>query len=273
MRALVEVRGLTVRFPSQRGGAVLALDGVDLEVFEGETLGVVGESGSGKTTLGRVLLGLQGREAGSVRYRGEAVQGPGRRQPGLRRRAQIVFQDPEGSLNPRLTVESALSEVLKVHGRSREAATEEVGRLLDRVGLSREVATAFPHALSGGQRQRVGIARALAVRPEFLVLDEPVSALDVSVQARILNLLLDLQDRLGLTYLFISHDMAVVRRMSDRILVLQGGRVVEAGPAGDIVAAPTHPYTRALLAAARLEAGRGPGAGSGNGKEDTGIGA
>lgn len=253
MSALVEVRGLSVRFPGSRGSGVLALDGIDLEVREGETLGVVGESGSGKTTLGRALLGLHHREAGSVSYRGELVAGPEVRQPELRRRAQIVFQDPEGSLNPRLRVESVLREVLVVRGLAPGEVEEEIASLLDRVGLPREVATALPHALSGGQCQRVGIARALAMEPEFLILDEPVSALDVSVQARILNLLLDLQERLGLTYLFISHDMAVVRRMSDRIMVLQSGRVVEVGPADRIVTTPSHPYTRALLAAARLE--------------------
>ena len=234
---------------------------------------MVGESGSGKTTLGRALLGLQRRDAGSVSYRGEPVAGPEVRQPGLRRRAQIVFQDPQGSLNPRLTVESVLREVLLVRGLPRGQADQEVAALLDRVGLSPDVATALPHALSGGQCQRVGIARALAMEPEFLILDEPVSALDVSVQARILNLLLDLQERLGLTYLFISHDMAVVRRMSDRILVLQGGRVVEAGPADRIVRAPSHPYTRALLAAARLEALPGSGESSPNIGEDAGTGA
>jgi len=176
-----------------------------------------------------------------VSYRGEPVAGPEVRQPLLRQRAQIVFQDPLGSLNPRLTVQSALREVLLLRGRSPTEASDEIDDLLARVGLSRDVASALPNALSGGQCQRVGIARALAMEPEFLILDEPVSALDVSVQARILNLLLDLQERLGLTYLFISHDMAVVRRMSDRILVLEAGRVVEAGPADRIVAGPFPP--------------------------------
>ena len=273
MSALVEVRGLTVRFPGSRGAAVVALNGIDLEVHEGETLGVVGESGSGKTTLARALLGLQRRDAGSVSYRGEPVAGPEVRQPRLRRRAQIVFQDPEGSLNPRFTVEAALDEVLRFRGRTKEAAQKETARLLDRVGLSREVASALPHALSGGQRQRVGIARALAVEPEFLILDEPVSALDVSVQARILNLLLDLQEELGLTYLFISHDVAVVRRMSDRIAVLDGGRVVEVGTAAEIVAAPAHPYTRALLVAAQLELLPGAGTRSGIRERGPGTGA
>ncbi len=269
----MEARGLTVRFPGSRGSEVLALDGIDLKVHEGETLGVVGESGSGKTTLGRALLGLQRREAGSVSYRGEPVAGPEVRQPLLRQRAQIVFQDPLGSLNPRLTVQSALREVLLLRGRSPTEASDEIDDLLARVGLSRDVASALPNALSGGQCQRVGIARALAMEPEFLILDEPVSALDVSVQARILNLLLDLQERLGLTYLFISHDMAVVRRMSDRILVLEAGRVVEAGPADRIVAAPSRPYTRALLAAARLEALPGSGRTSPRQEEHPGTGA
>ena len=270
MSALVEARGVTVRFPGSRGGSIVALDGVDLEIREGETLGLVGESGSGKSTLGRVLLGLEERDAGTVRYRGVEVAGPGVPQPELRRRAQIVFQDPLGSLNPRMRVRATLGEVLRVvGGRSREEEAEAVPALLDRVGLPAQVAAAFPHALSGGQRQRVGIARALAVEPEFLVLDEPVSALDVSVQARILNLLLDLQERMGLTYLFISHDMAVVRRMSDRIAVLRGGRVVEVGPAEEVVARPSHPYTRALLAAAsHTSTGR-----AGRGEEGGGTGA
>ena len=255
MSALVEARGVTVRFPGSRGGSIVALDGVDLEIREGETLGLVGESGSGKSTLGRVLLGLEERDAGTVRYRG--VEGAG---PGL----------PLGGLNPRMGGRATLGEVLRVvGGRSREEEAGAVPALLDRVGLPAQLAAAFPHALSGGQRQRVGIARALAVEPEFLVLDEPVSALDVSVQARILNLLLDLQERMGLTYLFISHDMAVVRRMSDRIAVLRGGRVVEVGPAEEVVARPSHPYTRALLAAAsHTSTGR-----AGRGEEGGGTGA
>ncbi|MEJ2539045.1 MAG: ATP-binding cassette domain-containing protein [Gemmatimonadota bacterium] len=250
MTALLEARGLTVRFPGRRGASVLALDAVDLEIPPGTTLGVVGESGSGKTTLGRVLLGLQRRIAGSVRY-GDVRIGPGGEvPPGFRRRAQIVFQDPFGSLNPRLTVEQTLREVLTVTGKPRRDGSRTVRDLLGRVGLPGEVAPVLPHALSGGQLQRVAIARALAVQPEFLVLDEPVSALDVSVQARILNLLLDLQESMGLTYLFISHDLAVVRRVSDRILVMQEGRVVERGDPDSLARSPSHPYTRTLLAAA-----------------------
>jgi ABC-type glutathione transport system ATPase component len=270
---LVEVQGLTVRFSASRGNSTLALDGVDLEVGEGETVGVVGESGSGKTTLGRALLGLQRREAGSVRYRGQEVGGPEVSQPALRRLAQIVFQDSQSSLNPRLSVARTLGEVLGVTGWPRERVGAEVLRLLELVGLPPEVATALPHALSGGQRQRVGIARALAVKPEFMVLDEPVSALDVSVQARILNLLLDLQQRMGLTYLFISHDLAVVRRMSDRILVLREGRVVEAGPTEEIISRPSHPYTRALLAAALPGFGPPPGSPTAGPGEHPGTGA
>ncbi len=244
---LLVASDLHVRFPTRRGGPVTALDGVSLEVVAGETLGVVGGSGSGKTTLGRVLLGLQPADAGEVRYRGESL-GPVPT-PEFRRRAQIVFQDPLDSLNPRRTVEATLGEVLGVAGVPRSRRSERITDLLGQVGLHEAVRPALPHALSGGQRQRVGIARALAVGPEFLILDEPVSALDVSVQAQVLNLLLDLQERLGLTYLFISHDLAVVRRMSDRILVMEAGRVVERGPAREVVLQARHPCTRALLAA------------------------
>ena len=244
---LLDARDLVVRFPRRGGEPVTALDGVSLEVLPGETLGVVGGSGSGKTTLGRVLLGLQRADEGVVRYRGEVLSPVP--PPSFRRRAQIVFQDPLDSLNPRRTVESTLLEVLTVSGVPRHDRSARISDLLAQVGLHEAVRGALPHALSGGQRQRVGIARALAVGPEFLVLDEPVSALDVSVQAQVLNLLLDLQEALGLTYLFVSHDLAVVQRMSDRILVMEAGRVVERGPAREVVLHARHPHTRRLLAA------------------------
>ena len=244
---LLAASNLVVRFPRRRGEPVTALDGVSLRVAAGETLGVVGGSGCGKTTLGRVLLGLQRADAGEVRYRGELLGPVPPRE--FRRRAQIVFQDPLDSLNPRRTVEATLREVLAVAGVPRALRSERITDLLRQVGLHEAVRSALPHALSGGQRQRVGIARALAVGPEFLILDEPVSALDVSVQAQVLNLLLDLQERLGLTYLFISHDLAVVRRMSDRILVMEAGRVVERGSVQEVVLQARHPHTRTLLSA------------------------
>lgn len=267
---LLEARDLTVVFPRRRSAPVTALDGVCLDIQPGETLGVVGGSGCGKTTLGRALLGLQRLDAGEVRFAGESL-GPVP-PPGFRRRAQIVFQDPLGSLNPRLTVEATLAEVLSVCGVARPHRAGRISGLLEQVGLPDGVRSALPHALSGGQRQRVGIARALAVGPEFLVLDEPVSALDVSVQAQVLNLLLDLQRRLGLTYLFISHDLAVVRRMSDRIAVMQGGRVVERGSARELVLQARHPYTRTLLSASLSGPSGEVGAPGGGPPEDGGGG-
>lgn len=255
---LLEVRDLAVHFPlgsrlpTGQRGAVRAVDGVSFDLRRGETLGVVGESGCGKSTMGRALLRLVEPTSGSVRFDGEEVRDMRpealRR---LRRRAQMVFQDPFSSLNPRMTVGAALEEVLAVHGLGggRDGRHARVRELLDRVGLLPEHATRFPHEFSGGQRQRVGIARALAVEPDFLVLDEPVSALDVSVQAQVVNLLKELQRDLGLTYLFIAHDLALVEHVSDRVAVLYLGRVVEMAPAGELYRGPQHPYTRALLSA------------------------
>jgi len=255
--ALVEVRGLKKHFPIRRGflgrrvGAVRAVDGVSFWVRRGETLGLVGESGSGKTTTGRTLLRMIEPTAGSVHFDGAdvfAMDDHALRR--LRRRAQIVFQDPFGSLNPRMTVGDAIREVLGVHGLARGAAAgERVAELLRTVGLREAHATRYPHEFSGGQRQRIGIARALSVEPDFIVCDEPVSALDVSVQAQVLNLLQDLQHRLGLAYLFIAHDLSVVEHIADRIAVMYLGRVVELAATADLVARPTHPYTRALLSA------------------------
>jgi oligopeptide/dipeptide ABC transporter ATP-binding protein len=228
-----------------------AVDGVDLTIARGETLALVGESGSGKTTLGRCVLRLTDVDAGRIRFDGmdiTTLRGPALR--ALRRRVQVVFQDPYGSLNPRMTVGDAVAEPLVVHGIARgAAATERVAGLLKEVGLDPTYAARYPHELSGGQRQRVGIARALAVGPELLVLDEPVSALDVSVQAQVLTLLRDLQDRRKLTYLFIAHDLAVVRQMAARVAVMYVGRIVEEGPAEAIFRTPRHPYTAALLSA------------------------
>jgi len=234
-----------------RGHRVTAVDGVDLEIPAGLTTALVGESGCGKSTLGRLLLRLERPTAGRVEYRGRdlaELDAAGLR--AFRRRGQIVFQDPFGSLNPRLTVGSMLREALSVHGLARGGdADVRVEELLRRVGLAPEAARRYPHEFSGGQRQRIGIARALSLEPEFVVLDEPVSALDVSVQAQILNLLQELQAELGLTYLFVSHDLAVVRHLADRIVVMRGGRVVETGAADRVLAEPAHDYTRRLLAA------------------------
>jgi len=254
---LVRATGLTKYYRPSRsptGGRrdpIAAVAGIDLEVPEGLTTALVGESGCGKSTTGRLLLRLEKPSDGVVEYRGRdlaTMSDTELRQ--FRRRAQVVFQDPFASLNPRMTVGSMLREVLSVHGIAAAAeADSRVRTLLDRVGLGRDATDMYPHEFSGGQRQRVGIARALAVEPEFIVLDEPVSALDVSVQAQILNLLRDLQGDLHLTYLFVSHDLAVVRNLSDRVLVMREGRIVEAGDATEIFASPGHEYTAELLAA------------------------
>lgn len=251
---LLSVRGLVTHFPApgRRGGVVHAVNGIDLEVRRGETLALVGESGSGKSTTGRSILRLVEPVAGEIHFGGDDVRAmdtAGLR--AFRRRAQFVFQDPFSALNPRLTVRSMIDEVLQVHGLAGDAAgrRRRVDELLDRVGLNPTVADRYPHEFSGGQRQRLGIARALAVEPELLVLDEPVSALDVSIQAQIVNLLAELQREEGLAYLFIAHDLALVEHLSDRVAVMYLGRVVESGPTEGIFRAPMHPYTRALLAA------------------------
>jgi len=235
----------------RRGAEVHAVRGVDLEVRESETLALVGESGSGKSTTGRLLLGLEPPSAGRVLWRGRDLATLDRRErAAFRGRAQIVFQDPFGSLNPRMTVGGMLREALAVHGLARgREATRRIEELLEMVGLDASAAARYPHEFSGGQRQRIGIARALSVEPELVVCDEPVSALDVSVQAQVLNLLSDLQERLGLAYLFIAHDLAVVRHVADRTAVMHLGRIVEEGPTAELFAQPREPYTRELLAA------------------------
>jgi oligopeptide transport system ATP-binding protein len=255
---ILSVRGLRKHFPIRRGlvprtsGMVKAVDGVDLDVLPGQAVGLVGESGCGKTTTGRCILRLIEPSAGSIRFNGQDVMGLDRSGlRSLRRDLQIIFQDPFGSLNPRRTVYQTLAEPLEFHGicQGREALRAEVRRLLLLVGLDPDYLDRYPHQFSGGQRQRVGIARALSVRPKFIVCDEPVSALDVSVQAQILNLLADLRTELGLSYLFIAHDLAVVRHLCDVVAVMYLGRIVEIGPVDAIFENPQHPYTRALLSA------------------------
>jgi oligopeptide/dipeptide ABC transporter ATP-binding protein len=251
---LLSVRGLGKRFPVARDffgrptSWLSAVDGVDLDVHPGETLALVGESGCGKSTLARLVLRLIPASEGSVTFEGTdvlAAAGPELRR--FRKRAQLVFQDPYGSLDPRMKVEAIVSEGMSREGTTKQERRARVLELLDLVELSAVAADRFPHEFSGGQRQRISIARALAVNPTFVIADEPVSALDVSVQSRILNLLHDLQARLNLTYLFISHDMSVVRHVADRIAVMYLGKIVETAPAAQILDNPLHPYTQALL--------------------------
>jgi oligopeptide/dipeptide ABC transporter ATP-binding protein len=259
MTNLVEVRGLVKHFAvrgasmlRRRVGTVRAVDGIDLEVRRGETLALVGESGCGKSTTGRLLLRLIDADAGTIAYDGRDLLGlPHGEVRALRRDMQIIFQDPFGSLDPRMTVAQIVAEPLIVHGiGARGDRAQRVAALLDRVGLAAHYARRYPHEFSGGQRQRIGIARALALEPKFIVCDEPVSALDVSIQAQVLNLMLDLQRDLHLTYLFISHNLAVVRYMADRIAVMYLGKIVELADKNSLFEAPLHPYTEALLSAA-----------------------
>jgi oligopeptide transport system ATP-binding protein len=248
--ALLETRGLVKQFPVEGSrDLVHAVSGVDLSVRRGETLGLVGESGCGKTTVGRLVLRLIEPTSGEVLIEGRDLGRLGRRDlRRVRSEMQIVFQNPFASLNPRMTVEEILRRPMEIHLRiSAKERTARVGRLLEQVGLREEHRTRFPHEFSGGQRQRIAIARALAVEPKFMVLDEPTSALDVSVQAQILNLLRRLQRDLGLTYLFISHDLSAVRHMSDRIAVMYLGKVVETSTSEVLFQAPKHPYTKALM--------------------------
>jgi len=257
--SLVEIENLTKHFPITRGiifqrqvGAVRAVDGVSFTITRGETLGLVGESGCGKTTAGRTLLGLYPATGGVVRIDGQDVQtARGEELLAIRRKAQMIFQDPFGSLNPRWTVNAIVSEPLRVHKlcQNEKERSERVKELLELVGLSARLVNRFPHEFSGGQRQRIGIARALASDPAFIVCDEPISALDVSIQAQVVNLLEDLQDQLGLTYLFIAHDLSMVRHICDRVAVMYLGRLAELAEKDELYENPLHPYTQALLSA------------------------
>ena len=270
---LVQIRGLEVHFPhkvawprvergslrqrlrrafTRRSAVVRAVDGVDLAILPGETLGLVGESGCGKSTLGRAILRLLDPTGGAILFEGDDItRRPQAALRPVRRRMQMIFQDPYASLNPRMTIGETLSEPLEIFGLARTTGErrERVGALLEKVGLRADAIARYPHEFSGGQRQRIGIARALAVEPRFIVCDEPVSALDVSIQAQIVNLLLDLQAAEDLTYLFISHDLEIVRHVCDRVAVMYLGKVVELAPAAQLHAAPKHPYTQALLSA------------------------
>ena len=248
---VLEVNDLAVHFPGRGGAPVRAVDGVSFAVAEGETLGLVGESGCGKSTVSNAVVGLQPPTRGSLRVGGTEMAGASRAtKHALRARVQMVFQDPATSLNPRMSIGAAVGEPLLVRGLARGAALRQrVGALLEEVGLRPEHAARYPHQFSGGQRQRIVIARALALRPALLVCDEPVSALDVSVRAQILNLLVELQSRRGMASLFVSHDLAVVRHVCDRVAVMYLGRLVELAARDALFAAPRHPYTRALLAA------------------------
>jgi oligopeptide transport system ATP-binding protein len=268
---LLQVRGLTMHFPITEGivvtkkiGDVKAVDGIDFTIGRGETLGLVGESGCGKTTTGRCILRLEKPTAGQILFDGQDVAGmQGRDLVSLRKRMQVIFQDPYSSLNPRMKVGDIIGEPIKVHGVEPDARKRDsrVRELLSVCGLDPKFADRYPHEMSGGQRQRVGIARALALDPEFIVCDEAVSALDVSIQAQIVNLLEDLREKFKLTYLFIAHDLSVVRHLCQRVAVMYLGRIVETAAVDELFDNPLHPYTQALLAAVpvpdpRVEAAR-----------------
>jgi len=250
---LIEVKDLKQYFNVGRPNLVKAVDGVTFDIYKGETLGLVGESGCGKSTTGRTIIRLYDATAGQVFFDGENVHGKKsvKELKKFNRKMQMIFQDPYASLNPRMTVADIIAEGIDIHGlaKNRKARMERVYELLETVGLNKEHANRYPHEFSGGQRQRIGIARALAVEPEFIIADEPISALDVSIQAQVVNLLKKLQREKGLTYLFIAHDLSMVKYISDRIGVMYYGKLVELAPAEDLYKNPLHPYTKSLLSA------------------------
>ena len=250
-RPLIETKNLKQYFKVSQG-LLHAVDDVNLKIYRGKTLGVVGESGCGKSTLGRTILQLLKPTSGDVLYDGKSVVGlKGKAMQEMRKNMQIIFQDPYSSLDPRMTVFELIAENMIVNKTypTKQEIYNKTAELMDTVGLARRLATAYPHELDGGRRQRIGVARALALNPKFIVCDEPVSALDVSIQAQVLNLLMDLQDELGLSYLFITHDLSVVRHISDEIAVMYLGQCVEKAPSQELFDNPTHPYTKALLSA------------------------
>lgn len=250
-KAIVEVQHLKVYFGEQAKNPVKAVDDISFTIFEGETFGLVGESGSGKSTTGRALLQLQDVTDGTILFEGQGVPQKGASMRQFRKEAQMIFQDPYASLNSRMKIRDIIAEGIDIHGlaKNKQEREQQVQELLKMVGLNPEHANRYPHEFSGGQRQRIGIARALAVNPKFIVCDEPISALDVSIQAQVVNLLKKLQKEYGLTYLFIAHDLSMVKYISDRIAVMYHGKIVEIGSADDVYYRPLHDYTKSLLSA------------------------
>ena len=251
-KKLVEVKNLKQYF-GDLSNPIKAVDGISFDIYEGETLGLVGESGSGKSTTGRAIIGLNHITDGEITYNGELISGKrtSEQKKALAREIQMIFQDPYASLNPRMTVKEIISEPFNIHGilKNNNERVEEIAKLLEAVGLNREHMNRYAHEFSGGQRQRIGIARSLALNPKLIIADEPISALDVSIQAQVVNLLRALQREKGLTYLFIAHDLSMVKYISDRIAVMYRGKIVEVGPAEAIYNNPVHPYTKSLLSA------------------------